>query len=59
MRLAAHLCSSRCQEVIEGKMDFLTELKAMGFGRVQINATAGKFTHFEICLQNQNKNKKT
>ena len=48
MRLAAHLCSSRCQEVIEGKMDFLTELKAMGFGRVQINATAGNFTPNKI-----------
>ena len=48
MRLAAHLCSSRCQEVIEGKIDFLTELKGMGFGRVQINATAGNFKHSKI-----------
>ena len=41
MRLAAHLCQSRCQEVLEGNSAFISELKSMGFGRVQINATAG------------------
>jgi hypothetical protein len=41
MRLAAHLCQSRCQEVLEGDATFVRELKDMGFGRVQINATAG------------------
>ena len=41
MRLAAHLCARRCQEVLEGDSSFITELKDMGFARVQINATAG------------------
>ena len=40
MRLAGHLCQSRCQEVLEGDATFVTELQTMGFSRVQINATA-------------------
>jgi hypothetical protein len=39
MRLAGHLCSSRCQEVIEGDFDFIRTLPDMGFGRIQVNAT--------------------
>ena len=40
MRLAGHLCETRCQEVLEGDAVFVTELRSMGFNRVQINATA-------------------
>lgn len=40
MRLAGHLCGSRCQEVLDGNFSFVTELTAKGFGRVQVNATA-------------------
>jgi len=40
MRLAAHLCGSRVNEVLEGKDDFLFQLDKWGFQRVQINATA-------------------
>lgn len=40
MRLAGHLCSSRCQEVLEGDSTFIKSLSNLGFGRVQINATA-------------------
>ncbi len=40
MRLAGHLCSTRCQEVLDGNFAFVKELSAKGFGRVQVNATA-------------------
>ena len=40
MRLAAHLCGARCQEVIEGDFAFAKQLTDMGFGRAQVNATA-------------------
>ena len=34
MRLAAHLCQSRCQQVLEGDASFIKELSGMGFARV-------------------------
>jgi len=37
--LAAHLCSTRCEEVLHGKPDFVRELRELGFARVQVNAT--------------------
>jgi hypothetical protein len=40
MRLAAHLCSTRVNEVLGGKDEFLSTLLELGFQRVQINATA-------------------
>lgn len=40
VRLAAHLCGSRCQEVLSGNYTFVLELQKLGFGRIQINATA-------------------
>ena len=40
MRLAAHLCGTRVNEVLSGNDDFLSTLRARGFQRVQINATA-------------------
>lgn len=40
MRLAAHLCGSRVNEVLKGDDDFLSTLRGLGFQRVQINATA-------------------
>ena len=40
MELAAHLCAARCQEVLEGDADFVRNLRRLGFGRIQINATA-------------------
>lgn len=40
MRLAAHLCGSRCQEVIGGDFAFAKTLLEKGFGRAQVNATA-------------------
>jgi len=39
MRLAGHLCGSRCQEVLDGDYAFVAELASKGFGRVQVNAT--------------------
>ena len=39
MRLAAHLCGSRCQQILDGNYNFVMELNSLGFGRVQINAT--------------------
>jgi hypothetical protein len=39
MRLAAHLCGSRCQDVLDGNSKFVSDLKNLGFGRVQVNAT--------------------
>ncbi|GMH76567.1 hypothetical protein TL16_g07127 [Triparma laevis f. inornata] len=40
MRLAAHLCGERVNEVLRGDDGFLKTLSALGFARVQINATA-------------------
>ena len=39
MRLAGHPCGSRCQQVLDGDFSFVRELHALGFGRVQVNAT--------------------
>lgn len=38
-RLAAHLCSTRCEEVLRGDPAFVQSLWALGFRRVQVNAT--------------------
>lgn len=40
MRLAAHLCGSRVNEVLDGDDAFVSSLEQLGFNRVQINATA-------------------
>lgn len=40
MKLAAHLCERRVDEVLRGDDSFVRELYEWGFGRVQINATA-------------------
>lgn len=40
MKLAAHLCGSRVNEVLAGDDSFLKTLPSIGFKRVQINATA-------------------
>eukprot|EP00302_Diacronema_sp_CCMP2436_P001996 CAMPEP_0179842764 /NCGR_PEP_ID=MMETSP0982-20121206/3310_1 /TAXON_ID=483367 /ORGANISM="non described non described, Strain CCMP 2436" /LENGTH=250 /DNA_ID=CAMNT_0021727077 /DNA_START=254 /DNA_END=1006 /DNA_ORIENTATION=+ len=40
VRLAAHLCSTRVDEVLREDATFLQELRGLGFARVQINATA-------------------
>jgi phosphoribosylanthranilate isomerase len=41
MKLAAHLCGSRVNDLLEGRgNEFLTYLQQTGFQRVQINATA-------------------
>ena len=39
LRLAAHLCGSRCQDILDGDVTFVRELRGLGFLRVQINAT--------------------
>jgi len=39
MRLAAHLCGRRVNDLLLGEEEFLSELAAKGFQRVQINAT--------------------
>lgn len=39
-RLAAHLCSTRVDEVLRGDASFCERLRELGFGRVQVNATA-------------------
>ncbi|EEC46949.1 predicted protein [Phaeodactylum tricornutum CCAP 1055/1] len=40
IKLAAHLCGSRVNEVLNGQSDFVQQLQSWGFQRVQINATA-------------------
>mmetsp|Transcript_18102 Transcript_18102/g.37254 ORF Transcript_18102/g.37254 Transcript_18102/m.37254 type:complete len:343 (-) Transcript_18102:240-1268(-) len=40
MKLAAHLCERRVDEVLRGDDTFVQQLHDWGFGRVQINATA-------------------
>jgi phosphoribosylanthranilate isomerase len=40
MKLAAHLCSSRVNQVLEGNDEFVSQLSQWEFQRVQINATA-------------------
>lgn len=40
MKLAAHLCGKRVNEVLSGNDEFLSTLPSYGFKRVQINATA-------------------
>ena len=40
MKLAAHLCERRVDEVLRGDDSFVQNLHEWGFGRVQINATA-------------------
>ena len=40
MKLAAHLCGGRVMEVLGGDDAFVSTLPALGFKRVQINATA-------------------
>lgn len=40
MKLAAHLCGGRVMEVLRGNDAFVSTLPALGFKRVQINATA-------------------
>lgn len=40
MKLAAHLCGTRVNEVLKGDDSFLSKISKLGFKRVQINATA-------------------
>jgi len=40
MRLAGHLCGARAQQVLRGDASFVVRLRALGFARVQVNATA-------------------
>lgn len=40
IKLAAHLCGSRVNEVLRGEQAFISSLEQLGFTRVQINATA-------------------
>ncbi len=40
MKLAAHLCGSRVNDVLQGDTAFIEQLQTWGFKRVQINATA-------------------
>ena len=47
VRLAAHLCGSRCQAILEGNASFVQELLVLGFKRVQINATAANNVHVD------------
>lgn len=48
LRLAAHLCGSRCQEVLDGDYLFIAEIQKFGFKRVQINATKANNVHFNL-----------
>lgn len=40
LKLAGHLCASRCQQILDGDASFAMQLHGLGFGRIQINATA-------------------
>lgn len=51
MRLAGHLCSSRCEEVLKGDSSFVRSAhEELGIGRFQINATAAN--HVDMALVN-------
>lgn len=50
MRLAAHLCGSRCQEILDGDSVFVGELQLSGFKRVQVNATRAN----NVCIDSEN-----
>jgi hypothetical protein len=39
IKLAAHLCGMRCEEVLQGDPTFVLYLYSLGFRRVQLNAT--------------------
>ena len=60
MRLAGHLCGSRCQEVLDGDEKFVSSMAVKGFGRFQINATcannvtvdASNLTNIAINIKN-------
>jgi hypothetical protein len=47
MKLAAHLCAARCQQVLDGDASFARNLRRLGFGRIQINATAANKVHVD------------
>ncbi|ETV92486.1 hypothetical protein H310_13175 [Aphanomyces invadans] len=49
MKLAAHLCGSRCQEVLSGDAQFVKDIAKMGFQRVQINATAANRVQVDLA----------
>lgn len=40
VKLAAHLCGNRCEEVLAGDHTFAAEIHGLGFNRIQINPTA-------------------
>lgn len=45
VRLAAHLCALRVDQVLSGDPSFVQELCGLGFQRVQINATSANGVH--------------
>ena len=45
MKLAAHLCGKRVNEVLDGDDSFVGTLYGLGFRRVQVNATAVNGVH--------------
>jgi hypothetical protein len=47
MKLAAHLCGSRCQDILAGDAIFALELATLGFKRIQVNATAANNVHVD------------
>ncbi len=49
--LAAHLCSSRCDEVLDGDAGFVLQLAGWGFSRVQVNATKANGVRTERLSQ--------
>jgi len=50
MRLAAHLCHLRCQQVIQGDASFVQELATLGFSRIQINSATGITEYFRYTF---------
>jgi hypothetical protein len=57
MRLAAHLCGTRVNEVLDGNDSFLKTLGGLGFQRVQVNATAVNGVELEFILQKNDETK--
>lgn len=47
---SGHLCSTRCQQVLDGDYTFIKSLQSQGFQRIQINAT--KANDVSIDLNN-------
>ena len=47
IQLAAHLCGRSCEELLEGNYTLLHKIDALGFARVQVNATKANNVNYD------------